>query len=62
MRRRDWNQRAARIASGKCPRCGRLAVGWPIRRPDVCAPGGDATVCWRTMPDILRAEARLEVR
>jgi hypothetical protein len=23
-----------------CPRCKRVAVGWPLRRADVCAPKG----------------------
>jgi len=23
-----------------CPRCQREAIGWPLRRADVCAPKG----------------------
>jgi hypothetical protein len=40
-----------------CPRCGRLATGWPLKRTDVCSLP-DAVVCIRQPETVLAAIAR----
>jgi hypothetical protein len=43
----------------KCPRCEREAVGWVLRRADVCAPKGWAH-CLREPSVILAKQAAKE--
>ena len=38
-----------------CPRCKREAVGWPLKRPDICSPKGWA-YCIRDPEDIIKAK------
>jgi hypothetical protein len=35
-----------------CPRCGRQAVGWPLKRADVCSPKNWVD-CIRNPEDII---------
>lgn len=37
-----------------CPRCNRLAVGWPLKRADVCSPAGWKN-CLREPSAIIKA-------
>lgn len=43
-----------------CPRCKRVAVGWPLKRGDVCAPKY-YTYCLRE-PSVIRAKAAKKAR
>ena len=37
-----------------CPRCGKVASGWPLQRPDNCGlQGPHSTTCLRWPADIL---------
>ena len=42
-----------------CPRCKREAVGWPLRRADVCSPR-DWAVCIREPETVEEQPARQE--
>lgn len=35
-----------------CDRCGRQAVGWPLKRADVCS-GPDWVYCIRNPPEVM---------
>ena len=40
----------------RCPRCNREAMGWPLRRKDICSPQGWA-FCLRE-PSVILATRR----
>lgn len=60
MTAKEYAQRQARIAAGRCPRCDKPVHPWPLLRADVCHVKGAGT-CPRHWEDIHRAEARLKV-